>query len=116
MGFGHSTRGVRRSLIPHSCYAHLHEVDEDLHGICVFGTDIEMHNHSPSWFVLSSEATADIRFEALIPAVLLTALATCIITLRWYSRLCATSSGIQIEDSLVTIALVCIGVMMAVRY
>ncbi|CAO2647067.1 Nn.00g079890.m01.CDS01 [Neocucurbitaria sp. VM-36] len=65
-----------------------------------------MHSHSPSWFVLSSKATADIRHPALIPAVVFTALAVFMVMLRWYSRVVYSSPGsIGTEDYFLTAAL-----------
>jgi len=68
-----------------------------------------MHSHSPSWFVLSSEATANIHVESLVTAIVSTGLASCMVALRWYSRVCATSCGVKTEDYLVTAALVRLG-------
>lgn len=65
-----------------------------------------MESRSPSWFVLSSKATADIRYEALIPAVTFSALAILVVVLRWYSRVYSTAGSIGTEDYLVTLALV----------
>ncbi|KAJ4346439.1 uncharacterized protein N0V89_010368 [Didymosphaeria variabile] len=63
-----------------------------------------MHEN-PSWIIVSKKATADIGYEALIPAVVLTALALLTIILRWYSR--AKLSGVYgVEDVIVTLALI----------
>jgi hypothetical protein len=68
----------------------------------------KMHDHSPSWFVLRSKATADIGYEALVPPVIFTALAALMVALRWCSRICARSAKIELEDYFVTAALVSI--------
>ncbi|KAF1942306.1 hypothetical protein EJ02DRAFT_345713 [Clathrospora elynae] len=65
-----------------------------------------MHNYSPSWFVLRSKATADIHYEALVPAVVFTTLAFLMVALRWCSRICSRSGKIEAEDYFVTVALV----------
>lgn len=85
-------------LLPHICYSSYISTSTDYKVI--------MQSRSPSWFVLSSKATADIRHEALIPAVVFTALAVFMVILRWYSRLYFTSGSIRTEDYLVTAALV----------
>jgi hypothetical protein len=63
-----------------------------------------MHE-DPSWIIVSQKAAADIGYEALIPAVVLTALAGTTVGWRWYSRvkLSGTYGG---EDVLTTVALV----------
>ncbi|KAF2845134.1 hypothetical protein T440DRAFT_545507 [Plenodomus tracheiphilus IPT5] len=63
-----------------------------------------MHGHSPSWFILSSEATADIHIDTLVPAIVFTVLACVMVALRWYGRLCS-ACGIKTEDYFVTAAL-----------
>lgn len=64
-----------------------------------------MHEN-PNWIIVSQKAAADIGYEALIPAVVLTALALITVALRWYSR--AKLSGTYgVEDVVVTLALVC---------
>lgn len=65
-----------------------------------------MNTHAPSWLVLSSVATADIRESALIPAVLFTTLALVVVLLRWYSRMCLSPGICCIEDYFVGGALV----------
>lgn len=65
-----------------------------------------MHDHSPSWFVLRSKATANINYEALLPTVIFTSLASFMILLRWCSRLCSRSAKIGVEDYFVTAAMV----------
>ncbi|KAF1847846.1 uncharacterized protein K460DRAFT_278077 [Cucurbitaria berberidis CBS 394.84] len=65
-----------------------------------------MHSHSPSWFVLSSKGAADIRYTALIPAVVSTIFAFSMVVLRWYSRIHCSSGSIKAEDYFVTAALV----------
>lgn len=62
---------------------------------------------NPSWIIVSQKAAADISFQALIPAVVLTALAFLTVGLRWWSRV-RFSGGWGVEDVLVTFALVCI--------
>lgn len=64
-----------------------------------------MRTHSPSWFILSSEATADIQIDALVPAIVFTILASIMVGLRWYSRL-YSACGVKTEDYLVTAALI----------
>ncbi|KAL6704524.1 hypothetical protein ACN47E_008153 [Coniothyrium glycines] len=64
-----------------------------------------MHKHSPSWFILSAEATADIGCQALIPAVITTATAMMAVALRWISRLCSRSNHVRLEDCLITAAM-----------
>lgn len=63
-----------------------------------------MHEH-PSWAVVSQKAAADIGYEALIPAVVLTALALVTVALRWYSRV-KLSGTYGVEDVVVTLAVV----------
>lgn len=65
-----------------------------------------MFNHAPGWIVISKLVAADIGLMALIPAVLLTALAFTTVVLRLYSRACL-SKKIMIEDYLVVTSLVC---------
>ncbi|KAL6173624.1 hypothetical protein ACJQWK_01164 [Exserohilum turcicum] len=67
---------------------------------------VMMYARSPSWFVLSSKATADISYEALLPTVILTALASVMVVLRWCSRVCSRSITIGPEDYCVTAAMV----------
>ncbi|KAF2826620.1 hypothetical protein CC86DRAFT_292356 [Ophiobolus disseminans] len=64
-----------------------------------------MHTHSPSWFMLSSQATAHIHYDALLPAVLCTALALVIVGLRWYSRMMSRKGSVGTEDWMVTLAM-----------
>ncbi|KAF2024122.1 hypothetical protein EK21DRAFT_118088 [Setomelanomma holmii] len=64
-----------------------------------------MHKHSPSWFMLSSEATTHIGLDALVPAVNFTFFALCIVCLRWYSR-SMSRTDFRTEDYLITLALV----------
>lgn len=64
----------------------------------------QMHDQSPSWFVLRSKATADIRYETLIPTVIFTAIASLVVGLRWCSRV--TSTTVMPEDYIVTAAMV----------
>lgn len=65
-----------------------------------------MHDHSPSWFVLRSKATANISYEALLPAVIFTSLASFMVMLRWCSRLYSRSAKIGVDDYFVTAAMV----------
>jgi hypothetical protein len=67
-----------------------------------------MNTHAPSWLVLSSVATADIRESTLIPAVLFTTLALVVVLLRWYSRVCLSPGICCIEEYFVSGALVSI--------
>jgi hypothetical protein len=64
-----------------------------------------MHEN-PSWIIVSQKAAADIGCEALIPAVVLTALAGVTVGWRWYSRV-KLSGTYGVEDVVVTLALVC---------
>lgn len=64
-----------------------------------------MHQN-PSWIIVSQEAAADIGYEALIPAVVLTALALVTVAFRWYSRV-KLSGTYGVEDVVITLALVC---------
>jgi hypothetical protein len=57
-----------------------------------------MHVQSPSWFVLRSKATADISYDALIPTVIFTTLASAMLILRLCSRLCSNPTRIGLED------------------
>ena len=63
-----------------------------------------MHEN-PNWIIVSQEAAANIGYQALIPAVILTALALVTVALRWYSR-AKVSGTYGIEDVAVTLALV----------
>ncbi|KAF2629216.1 hypothetical protein BU25DRAFT_389218 [Macroventuria anomochaeta] len=65
-----------------------------------------MQIHSPSWFVLSQKATANLQQSALIPALVFTTLALLIVILRWYSRICLAPGTWHIEDFVVTAALI----------
>jgi hypothetical protein len=67
---------------------------------------VRMHDQSPSWFVLRSKATADIRSETLVPTVIFTALALLMVGLRWCSRSCCKSATVKPEDYFVTAAMV----------
>jgi hypothetical protein len=66
-----------------------------------------IHHHSPSWFVLSAAATAHLRIDTLVPAVLVTGLAVCMVFLRWYSRIVCRPGHVGLKDYLVSIAMVC---------
>lgn len=61
---------------------------------------------SPSWYMLSSKATAHIRYDALIPAAVFTNLALVVVGLRWYSRAVAKTGRVGMEDWLVSVAMV----------
>ena len=62
---------------------------------------------NPSWIVVSQNAAADIGMQALVPAVVLTAMAVAMVGLRWWSRV--KMSGLWgVEDGVVTGAVVCI--------
>ncbi|KAF3032394.1 hypothetical protein E8E12_003884 [Didymella heteroderae] len=63
-----------------------------------------MHIHSPSWFVLSQKATANLSHSALIPSLVFTTLAFLIVMFRWISRLCLAPGTWYREDVLVTLA------------
>lgn len=65
-----------------------------------------MFTHSPSWFVLSQKATADLQHSALIPALVLTVLALITVVLRWYSRVRLAPGTWHTEDFVITGALV----------
>jgi hypothetical protein len=65
-----------------------------------------MHKHSPSWYLLSLEATVDIGYDALVPAVVFTALALCMVLGRWYSRVCCMPRNVGWEDWCVSVAMV----------
>ncbi|KAF1363417.1 hypothetical protein EJ07DRAFT_152231 [Lizonia empirigonia] len=64
-----------------------------------------MHVHSPTWFVLSQQATANLQQSALIPSLVFTSLAVLIVMLRWYSRIRLTPGTWHVEDFVITIAL-----------
>jgi hypothetical protein len=97
-----SMKGI---LLPNTL---LHQLNADL-GLClaIINHAAKMLNHSPSWFMLSSKITTDISYDALIPAVVFTVLALCVVALRWYSRLVLKPRSISLEDYFVTAAMVC---------
>ncbi|KAH7413936.1 hypothetical protein DE146DRAFT_783683 [Phaeosphaeria sp. MPI-PUGE-AT-0046c] len=64
-----------------------------------------MHLHSPSWFVLSTSATAHIALNALIPATICTALALVTVYARWYSRIVCRPGHVGAEDWCVSVAM-----------
>ncbi|KAH6638805.1 hypothetical protein C7974DRAFT_304363 [Boeremia exigua] len=64
-----------------------------------------MPTNSPSWFVLSQKATANLQQSALIPSVVFTVLALSIVLLRWYSRIRLAPGTWRREDFLITAAL-----------
>ena len=82
--------------------------DKKNHRLCEmssrFYTD-NMYSYAPTWLVLSSVATADIRQSALIPAVIITTLALGAVILRWYSRMCLSPSVCRVEDYCISGAL-----------
>ncbi|KAH4875207.1 hypothetical protein HBH58_114530 [Parastagonospora nodorum] len=53
----------------------------------IYTISFNMHHHSPSWYILSSETTAHIRLDALAPAIVFTIIAFCMVLFRWFSRL-----------------------------
>jgi hypothetical protein len=65
-----------------------------------------MQHHSPTWYLLSSQATAHIGYDALVPAVVFTVLALCMVLARWYSRVCCMPRTVGTEDWCVSIAMV----------
>jgi hypothetical protein len=64
-----------------------------------------MSAHSPSWLVVSSEATADIGYSALGSAVAFTVLALVSVIMRWYTRAFLIRQ-VRVDDLLITLALV----------
>jgi hypothetical protein len=68
-----------------------------------------MIHHSPSWFMLSSAATAHIRYDVLVLAVLFTGTAVVMVAARWYSRIVCRPGHVGMEDYFVSIAVVCCG-------
>ena len=64
-----------------------------------------MHIHSPSWFVLSQQATANLQQSALIPSLVFTTLALIVVVLRWYSRIRLAPDTWHIEDFIISAAL-----------
>ncbi|UPX19974.1 uncharacterized protein EKO05_0010222 [Ascochyta rabiei] len=64
-----------------------------------------MDTHSPSWFILSQKATANLQQSALIPALLFTSLALLVVLLRWYSRICLAPGKWGVEDYFISVAL-----------
>jgi hypothetical protein len=67
---------------------------------------LQMHDQSPSWFILRSKATADIQYETLVPTVVFTVLALLMVVLRWCSRISCRSATVKSEDYVVTAAMV----------
>lgn len=65
-----------------------------------------MPTKSPSWFVLSQNATANLGLSALLPALVLTILALLVMILRWYSKIRLRPGTWHFEDVLFTLALV----------
>jgi hypothetical protein len=57
--------------------------------------------------MLSSAATAHLQADTLVPAVLVTGLAVCMVLLRWYSRIVCRPGHVGLEDYFVSIAVVC---------
>ena len=74
--------------------------------LTMYTINSKMHHHSPSWYILSSKATAHIRLDALVPSLVLTILAFCMVLLRWFSRLVCRPGHIGLEDYLISIAVV----------
>ncbi|KAH3912526.1 hypothetical protein HBH56_116160 [Parastagonospora nodorum] len=70
----------------------------------IYTISFNMHHHSPSWYILSSEATAHIRLDALAPAIVFTIIAFCMVLFRWFSRLVCRPGYIGLEDYLISIA------------
>jgi len=64
-----------------------------------------MHSESPSWFVLSQNATANLGLTALLPALILTIFALLVMLLRWYSKIRLMPGTWHFEDVLFTLAL-----------
>ncbi|PVI04294.1 hypothetical protein DM02DRAFT_518948 [Periconia macrospinosa] len=64
-----------------------------------------MLNHAPNWIIISKLVAADVGMMALIPAVLLTALAFVTVALRLYSRT-FLSKNVKLEDYFVMASLV----------
>jgi len=67
-----------------------------------------MQDQSPAWYAMRYKALADIRYTALIPTVMFTALALLMVALRWCCRICSRSAKVGPEDYLVTAAVVSI--------
>ena len=65
-----------------------------------------MQDQSTAWYAIRYKALADIRYAALIPAVMFTALALLMVVLRWCCRIYCRSARVGTEDYLVTAALV----------
>ncbi|KAF2646868.1 hypothetical protein P280DRAFT_387957 [Massarina eburnea CBS 473.64] len=64
-----------------------------------------MLNHAPSWIDLSQLVTADVGYKALVPAIVVTGLASFTVALRLYSR-SRLSRNLQIEDYFIGLALI----------
>ncbi|KAF9691194.1 hypothetical protein EKO04_010901 [Ascochyta lentis] len=64
-----------------------------------------MGAYSPSWFVLSQKATANLQQSALIPALVFTSLALFVVSLRWYSRIRLAPGTWRVEDYVISAAL-----------
>jgi hypothetical protein len=65
----------------------------------------DMYNHNPGWFFVSSKATADIGYQALVPAIIFTALALVAVLLRLYTRTYLVRR-VGLEDVFLVIAVV----------
>lgn len=65
-----------------------------------------MHIHSPSWFLLSTSATAHISLNAFVPAMLSTVFALVTVCARWYSRIVCRPGHVGAEDWCVSGAMV----------
>jgi hypothetical protein len=66
----------------------------------------KMRHHSPSWFMLSSEAIAHIHNDVLIKAIVFTICAYGMVLLRWYSRIVCRPEHFGLDDCLTSIAMV----------
>ena len=67
-----------------------------------------MQDQYPAWYAMRYKALADIRYAALIPAVMFTTLALLMVALRWCCRIFSRSAKVGPEDYLVTAAVVSI--------
>lgn len=65
-----------------------------------------MSTNSPSWFVLSQQATTGLQRSAFVPALLFTALAFIVVVLRWYSKLRLMPGTWRLEDFVISAAAV----------
>lgn len=72
---------------------------------CEHYDPLMMHTESPSWFVLSQNATANLGLTALLPALVLTIFALLVVLLRWYSKIRLMPGTWHFEDVLFTFTL-----------